>query len=60
MTYANCPNKLRLFLADQIKSKKVMDSLLKKGTPIKPFNYESKTYLSEEINKICTYLSSNP
>ena len=59
MTYANCPNKLRLFLADQIKSKKIMDSLLKKGIPIKPFNYESKTYLREEIKNICTYLSSN-
>ena len=59
MTYANCPNKLRLLLADQIKSKEDLDSLLKKGDPISLIKYESKTHLNEEIKKICTYLSQN-
>lgn len=59
MTYANCPNKLRLMLVDQIKAKKDLDSLLKKGTPIRQIKYESKTHLSEEIKKICKYLSKN-
>ena len=59
MSYDNCPNKMRLLLADQIRKKKVLDSLLKKGAPVKAFKFQSKTYLTPQIQKICHYLSQN-
>lgn len=56
MTYGNCPNKLRLLLVDQIKAKKDLDSLLKKGALVRLIKYESKTHLSEK-NKKNLYIS---
>lgn len=59
MSYDNCPNKLRLLLADQIRKKKVLDSLIKKSAPVKAFKFQSKTYLTPQIQKICYYLSEH-